>query len=306
MSRASDLTFFVAVARAGSLTAAARKLEITTAAASKRLSALEDHLGVRLLNRTTRRVSLTHEGEVYFEHAKRILEDIEALESRLTSSRAAPKGLLRVNAPLGFGRSYIAPLVSDFAKRFSEVEVQLTLTDRPLVLASEAIDVGIRFGEVPDARLIARRIAVNRRLVCASPTYLSRQGRPETPDDLSHHRCLVLRQNETGHGQWQFTRGNKSYAVKVRGPLSSNDGEVVMKWALDGHGVVMRAEWDIAKYLRSGRLELLLQDYALPPADIYAVYPERHNLSAKVGTFIDFLVERFARHAKAGGERASW
>ena len=296
----TDLAFFVAVAKAGSLTAAARKLDLTTAAASKRLSALENHLGVRLLNRTTRRVSLTHEGEVYFENAQRIVEDIEALEARLSSSRAEPKGLLRVNAPLGFGRSYIAPLISEFAKRNKSVEVQLTLTDRPLVMADEAIDIGIRFGEVPDSRLIARRIAANRRLICAAPTYIAKHGRPETPDDLAKHACIVLRQNETGQGLWKFTRGNKGFTVKVRGALSSNDGEVALKWALDGHGVVMRAEWDLAKYIRSGRLELLLEDYALPPADIYAVYPERHNLSAKVGAFIDFLIERF------GKQRTTW
>ena len=300
MARPSDLAFFVAVAKAGSLTAAARTMDITTAATSKRLSALEDHLGVRLLNRTTRRVSLTHEGEVYFENAKRIIEEIEALESRLSSSRARPRGLLRVNAPLGFGRTYIAPVISAFAKRYPDVEVQLTLTDRPLVMADEAIDVGIRFGEVPDSRLIARRIAPNRRLLCASRAYLQAHGRPETPDDLARHSCIVLRQNETAHGLWKFTRGNKNFAVKVRGALSSNDGEVVMKWALDGHGIVMRAEWDIAKYLRSGRLELVLEEYALPPADIYAVYPEKHNLSAKVGAFIDSLIEGFQKN------KASW
>jgi DNA-binding transcriptional LysR family regulator len=306
MARVSDLAFFVAVAQAGSLTAAARKMDITTAAASKHLSALEDQLGVRLINRTTRRLSLTHEGEIYFESAKRILEDIEALEGRISSGRAAPKGLLRVNAPLGFGRTYIAPAVSEFAKRYPAVELQLTLSDRPLVPASEAIDVSIRFGEVAEARLIARRIAANRRLICASPAYLGRHGRPAMPDDLSRHSCLVLRQGETAHGVWKFTRGSRSFAVKVRGPLSSNDGEVVLKWALDGHGVLMRAEWDIAKYLRSGRLVLLLEDYALPPADVHAVYPERHNLSAKVAAFIEFLIERFEKHAQAGDRRTSW
>jgi len=216
MARPSDLAFFVAVAKAGGLTAAARKLDITTAAASKRLSALEDQLGVRLLNRTTRRVSLTHEGEVYFENAKRIIEDIESLENRLSSSRARPHGLLRVNAPLGFGRTYIAPAISEFAKKFADVEVQLTLTDRPLVMADEAIDVGIRFGEVPDSRLIARRIAPNRRLICASRGYLASRGRPQVPDDLARHECLVLRQSEAAHGVWKFTRGHKTFTVKVR------------------------------------------------------------------------------------------
>lgn len=306
MARPPELAFFVAVVKAGSLTAAATRFDITAAAASKRLSALENHLGVRLLNRTTRRLSLTHEGQVYFDNAKRILEDIEALEALLTRSRAKPQGLLRVNAPLGFGRTYIAPAVSEFARRYPEVEVQLTLTDKPLVMADEAIDIGIRFGEVPDSRLIARRIAANRRLICASRTYLQAHGRPETPDDLARHRCLVLRQNETGQGVWKFRRGTRSYSVKVGGPLSSNDGEVVLKWALDGHGVLMRAEWDIARYLRSGRLELLLEDYALPPADIYAVYPERHNLSAKVAAFLDFLVQRFERQARLGDKSASW
>ena len=300
------LSSFVRVAAAGSFSQAARQLGVTTVAVSRNVQRLEGELGVRLLNRTTRRVSLTHEGEVYFENARRIIEEIEALESSLSRSRADPQGLLRVNAPLGFGRSYIAPLISNFAKRHPAVEVQLTLTDRPLVMADEAIDVGIRFGEVPDARLIARRIAANRRLICASRIYLEKHARPETPDDLARHRCLILRQNETAHGLWKFSRGTKAFAVKVRGPLSSNDGEVVMKWALDGHGIVMRAEWDIAKYLRSGRLELLLKDYALPPADIYAVYPERHNLSAKVGAFIDFLIEGFENHAKAGDQSAGW
>jgi len=167
------------------------------------------------------------------------------------------------------------------------------------VMADEAIDVGIRFGEVPDSRLIARRIAPNRRLICASRGYLAARGRPQVPDDLARHDCLVLRQSEAAHGVWKFTRGHKTFTVKVRGALSSNDGEVVIKWALDGHGIVMRAEWDIAKYLRSGRMELLLEGYDLPPADIYAVYPEKHNLSAKVGVFIDFLIERFRKHSKA-------
>lgn len=306
MSRESELLLFATLVKAGSLTAAARKLDVTTPAVSKRLAQLEGRLGVRLLNRTTRRVSLTHEGEVFLEGARRILGDIDEMESVVSSSRAAPRGLLRVNAPMGFGRSYIAPAISDFAKKHPDVEVQLQLTDHPLILADESIDVGIRFGEIPDTRMIARRIAPNLRLICASPLYLRKHGRPETPDDLARHRCLVLRQNETAYGTWRFTRGRRLYTVKVRGPLSSNDGEVVLKWALDGHGVLMRAEWDIAKYVRSGRLELLLGEYALPPADIFAVYPERHHLSAKVSAFIEFLIERFRRQKQGPGQDTTW
>lgn len=306
MARDSDLAFFVAVVKAGSLTAAARELDVTTPAVSKRLAALEARLGVRLLNRTTRRLSATHEGDVYLEQARHILGEIEDLERRVSSSRAAPQGLLRVNAPLGFGRTHIGPAVSEFAKRFADVEVQLTLTDRPLVLADQSIDVGIRFGRVPDSRMIARRIAMNRRLVSAAPSYLARAGTPRIPRDLLRHECIRLRQNDASHSLWEFSRGNREYPVKVGGRLVSNDGEVTLRWALEGHGVLVRAEWDIAKHLRSGRLVQLLEDYPLPEADIYAVYPQRHHLSAKVIAFIDFVTERFARHARLEGAKEPW
>ena len=153
--------------------------------------------------------------------------------------------------------------------------------------------MGIRFGELPDARLIARKVSTNRRFLCAAPAYLKKFGYPKVPDDLARHNCIVLRQNDAAYGIWRFARGRKTDTVKVRGALSSNDGEVALTWALDGHGILMRAEWDIAKYLRSGRLQLVLEVYPLPPADIHAVYPERHNLSAKVRVFVEFLVEQF-------------
>jgi DNA-binding transcriptional LysR family regulator len=305
MSRESELTFFATLAKAGSLTAAARELDVTPPAVSKRLAQLEARLGVRLLHRTTRRIGLTHEGEVYLESARRILGEIDELEQAVSSARVAPRGLLRVNAPLGFGRTYICPMISEFSKQFPEVQVQLQLSDHPLILADESIDVGIRFGEMPDARMVARRIAPNRRLICASPAYLKQHGTPATPEDLARHNCLVLRQNETASGIWRFTRGRKVHTVKVHGNLSSNDGEVVLKWALDGHGVLQRAEWDIAKYVRSGRLKLLIEEYALPPADIFAVFRERHQLPAKVGAFIDFLIERF-RKRKGDADVSSW
>jgi DNA-binding transcriptional LysR family regulator len=293
MSRESELTFFATLVKAGSLTAAAREMNVTPPAISKRLQQLENRLGVRLLHRTTRRIGLTHEGEVYLENARRILDEIDELESAVSGSRVAPRGLLRVNAPMGFGRTYITPLVSDFAKKYPDVQVQLQLSDHPLILADESIDVAIRFGDLPDARVVARRIAPNRRLLCASPAYLQKHGIPQTPEELPRHNCLILRQNETASGIWRLTRGRKAHTVKVHGNLSSNDGEVVLKWALDGHGVLQRAEWDIAKYVRSGRLRLVLEDYALPPADIYAVYPERNHMSAKVSAFIDFLIAGF-------------
>jgi DNA-binding transcriptional LysR family regulator len=307
MRGGSDLAFFATLVKEGTLSAAARELDVSPPAVSKRLAQLERRLGVRLLNRTTRRVSLTAEGEVYAEVGRRILSEVEELEQRIGSARAAPRGQLRVNATLGFGRIYVAPVVSAFRRRYPEVEVLLQLTDRPVNLTDEAFDVGIRFGELPDARIVARKIANNRRLLCASPKYLDLRGRPATPNDLTRHDCIVLRQNDSAYGVWKLRRGRQSESVKVRGPLSSNDGSVVLAWALDGHGILMRADWEVADHLRSGRLELVLPEYALPPADIHAVYPERHHLSARVRVFVDFLVERFRAYAQRGpGVPSRW
>ncbi len=297
MNADTELAFFCLLVKQGSLAATARELNLTPPAVSRRLSQLEERLGVRLLNRTTRRISLTGEGEVYFESALRILSDIDEMERLVSSSREAPKGLLRVNAPLGFGRSYIGPAISVFTKTYPDVDVQLHLTDRPISLPDEAIDVSIRFGELPDSRLIAKKIAANRRLLCASPAYLRAAGQPVYPHDLTQHQCIVLRQNESAYGNWRLSRGKQTETIKVHGRLSTNDGEVALNWALEGHGILMRAEWDVAKYLRSGRLVQLLADYDTPPADVYAVYLERLNLSARVAYFVEHLRDFLSRHA---------
>ena len=228
------------------------------------------------------------------------------MERLISNNRSAPKGLLRVNAPLGFGRTYITPIVSNFVKRYPEVEVQLQLTGHPLSLVGEAFDIGIRFGEVPDARVIAKKIAANRRLVCASPSYLKKFGVPKVPHDLTRHNCIVLRQNDAAYGTWRFTKGRNSETVKVRGTLSSNDGEVALNWVLDGHGLMLSAEWDIAKYLRSGRLQSVLEEFAAPPADIFAVYPEKHNASSKVRVFTEFLVASFHERSHSSKSPIKW
>jgi len=285
----NELAFFCLLIKQGSLVATARELNLTPPAVSRRLSQLEDRLGVRLLNRTTRRISLTHEGKIYFENALRILQEIDEMEQRISSSRTSPKGLLRVNAPFGFGRSYIAPAISSFAKIFPEIEVQLHLTDRPIHLPNDAIDVSIHFGQIPDSRLIAKKIAANKRLLCASPTYIKNAGEPHTPRDLSLHQCIVLRQNDSAFANWRLTRGNLEETIKVHGRLSSNDGQVAINWALEGYGILMRAEWDVAKYLKSGRLVQVLKDYDTPPADIYAVYMDRLEHSPRVAYFLDHL-----------------
>jgi LysR family transcriptional activator of dmlA len=293
MNAISDLAFFVMLVKQGSLAAVARELGVTPPVVSTNLAKLELRLGVRLLNRTTRRMSVTHEGEVYYAEAVRILAEVEELESSVAESRAVPKGLLRVNATIGFGRQYIGPAISGFVRKFPEVEVQLQVTDRPLNLSDEAFDVGIRIGMLPDARFHARKIASNFRVLCASPVYLHNNPAPATPRDLQRHHCIVLRENDAAYGTWHLQQGKKEETVKVRGGLSTNHGEVALGWALDGHGILMRSEWDIAPYLRSGRLCPVLPDWQLAPADIFAVYPERLNMSAKVTAFVDFMRERF-------------
>lgn len=301
MMQPLELLFFEKIVKEGSLSAAAREMGVTPASVSKRLTKLEERLGVPLVNRTTRRLSLTEEGEIFHANATRIIAELDDMERLVSRNRTAPKGLLRVNAPLGFGRTYVTPLISKFVKLYPEVEVQLQLTDHPLNLVDDAFEVGIRFGEIPDTRLIAKRIAANRRLVCAAPSYLKRSGIPRVPHDLTRHNCIILRQNDNAYGTWRFLRGKNVETVKVRGTLSSNDGEVALNWVLDGHGIMLRAEWDIARYLRSGRLQVLLEDYAAPPADIFAVYPERHSSSSRVRAFTEFLATSFS---DPGGSRS--
>ncbi|MFD4836139.1 LysR family transcriptional regulator [Achromobacter sp. NPDC058515] len=296
---ASELQFFVLVARLGSLSAAARQLDLTPPAATKRLALMERRLGVRLVNRTTRSISLTNEGETYLAYATRILAELREMEDVVSSSGAEPRGLLRVNATLGFGRTAIAPLVSEFAKRYPRVEVELEVTDRPVDLVEGGFDLAIRFGELPDKRLSARRVMTNRRFLCASPLYLKTFGTPSTLADLANHRCIIHRQNDEAHGVWRFTRAGQAEVVKVAGGLSSNDGDIVLGWALDGHGILVRSEWDLAKYLESGRLRVVLPGFTLPSADLFVYYPQRRNQAARARAFIDFLVEAFQPPANA-------
>ena len=296
-----DLRFFSVLASAGSLSAAARELGITTPAVSKHLALMESRVGVSLVNRTTRRMSLTPEGELCLEHARRILGEIDDMEELLGLAKATPKGLLRVNATLGFGRSHVAPLISRFVRKHPQVEVQLQLSVNPPPLTEDSFDVCIRFGAPPDARVIARHIAPNRRLLCASPAYLAKHGIPKVPNDLTRHNCIGIRQGEEAYGVWRLASGGGRNAhtesIKTRGNLATNDGEIAVNWALDGHGILMRAEWDIERFLRNGRLVHVLPQYFTPDADIHAVYPQRHQLAARVRAFVDFVAVSFAQRA---------
>ena len=298
----ADLGFFSALASAGSLSAAARELDITTAAVSKHLALMESRMGVSLVNRTTRRMSLTPEGELYLEHARRILGEIDGMEQLLGASQATPQGLLRVNATLGFGRSHVAPLISQFVRSYPQVEVQLQLSVNPPPLTDDAYDVCMRFGPPPDARVIAKYIAPNRRLLCAAPSYLARHGTPKVPNDLTRHNCIGIRQGDEGYGVWRLSTGRGRNAstevIKTRGNLATNDGEIAVNWALDGHGILMRAEWDIERYLRSGRLVHVLPQYHTPDADIHAVYPQRHQMATRVRVFVDFVSLAFSQQVQ--------
>jgi len=292
----SDLGFFSLLVKHGSLVAAAQQLGVTPPAVSKRLAAIERRLGVRLLQRTTRRISLTPEGETYLVDGARVLEDLETLERTVAGSRAVPKGLMRVCATLGFGRRHVAPALSKFARGYPEVEVQLHLTDRPVNLVEHRFDLQMRFGELPDARLTARLLARNRRVLCASPAYLRHAGEPTSPRELAQHKCLFIRESDETFGTWHLRSGARAETVKVRGPLASNDGECVLGWALDGHGILMRSLWEAAPMLRSGKLRPVLSEWSLPGADIYAVFPTRSHLSAKTRALVDFLLDAFEAH----------
>ncbi len=297
----ADLGFFSTLASAGSLSAAARELGISTPAVSKHLALMEARVGVSLVTRTTRRMGLTPEGEVYLAHARRILGEIDGLQALIGAAKAHPQGLLRVNVTLGFGRSHVAPLISRFVQQYPAVEVQLQLSVNPPPLTDDAFDVCIRFGAPPDARVIARHIAPNRRLLCAAPAYLARHGSPKVPNDLTRHHCIGIRQGEEAYGLWRLASGRNApaEAVKTRGTLTTNDGEIAVNWALDGHGILMRAEWDIARYLQDGRLVQVLPQYSTPDADIYAVYPQRHQLAARVRAFVDFMAASLPQQAMA-------
>jgi DNA-binding transcriptional LysR family regulator len=289
----ADLQFFSSLVAAGSLSAAARELRISTPAVSKRLSQLEARLGVSLLTRTTRRMGLTAEGETCLAHARRILGDLDDLEQLMGLSRTTPSGVLRVNATLGFGRSHIGPLVSRFVQRYPKVDVRLQLSADPPPLTEDAFDVCVRFGPPQEARVIARRLADNERLLCASPAYLAAHGEPRTPADLAQHNFISIRQGEEAWGVLRMTRrsarSGPAESVKTRGNLTTNDGGIAVQWALDGHGVLLRAEWDIRKYLASGRLRQLLPQFRMPDADLYAVYLPQHQTAARVMAFVDFL-----------------
>ncbi len=284
----TDLRIFTRIVATGSLSQAGRELNLSLAVVSKRLAALEDRLGVRLINRTTRRLNATQEGVEFFERCQRILADLEEAEAAVTTGREQPKGLLRVTAAIAFGRRRVAPAIVEFSRRHPEVQVDLELTDRTVDLVDSGIDVAIRAGALQDSSLIARKLVGNYRVVVASPDYLVRRGRPEIPEDLARHDCL----NFSALGDvWTFIGPNGPFQIRLDTRLRTNDGEVGHEWALAGAGLVMKSIWDVGDDIAAGRLVRVLADWPSPAAAIHALYPTSRHLSAKVRSFVDFLGE---------------
>ncbi|MCA0997343.1 LysR family transcriptional regulator [Alloyangia pacifica] len=287
-----DLGFFVLLARHESFVETAREMGVTASAVSRRLARLEEKLGVRLMNRTTRRVSLTGEGELYFSKAVRLLGEIEELENSLRVGLEHPSGLLRINATFGFSRTYIAPTVAEFSELYPEVEVQLVVTDAPLNIVEQGFDLNIRFGNSPSSNLIQRLLQRNRRFMCASTSYLEKHGSPKSLKDLTHRDCIVLRQEHDIYDIWRFDDvAGETASARVNGRLSTNDGEMAREWMLGGKGIMLRSEWDISRHVRDGHLRVVLPNY-FQTANIAAIYPKRHNLTAKVSIFVDMLAQR--------------
>lgn len=285
-----EMSVFNRVVSTGSLTAAARDLGVSTAAVSRKLAALEARLGVRLLHRTTRKLSLTDEGAVYHEASARILAEIEEADAAAAARRVEPQGVLKVAMPASFGLKHIAPLMPQFAERYPRVQLAFSLSDRSVNVIEEGFDVAIRIAELEDSSLAARRLAPNRRVVCASPEYLRRHGTPRVPADLLKHNCLTT---TDFHMTWEYRDPQgKRDSVRVSGRHACDNWEVLREWAVAGMGVALKSTWDVREHLDDGSLVLLLPDYAFgPDVAIYAVYPHRRYLPAKTRLFIDFLAD---------------
>jgi LysR family transcriptional regulator, transcriptional activator for dmlA len=292
----SDISLFAMIAKLGNMAAVAQQLGVTPPVVSRRLAALEKRLGVRLMNRTTRSISLTPEGEAYLLDGSRILDQLQALEHRIGGGSSQPQGTLRVAATLGFGRKYVSPLLARFADQYPEVNVQLHLSERPFNLIEQAMDVAVRFGELADGRLTARLLAHNRRLLCASPQYLERAGVPEHPRDLGRHNCIFIREGDEAFGTWHLRNGSDYMSIKVRANLSTNDGHCALAWALEGRGILMRSQWDIADHVRNQRLVPVLESWQTPGADIHVVFQAANQLPAKTRHLVDMLVQAFEPH----------
>jgi DNA-binding transcriptional LysR family regulator len=294
MDRLSGMAVFAKVVETESFTAAASSLGMSKSAVSKAISTLEDRLGARLLNRTTRRLALTEIGRAFYERCARVVAEAEEAELAVTRLQEVPRGVLRINAPVSFSILHLGPALADFMSRYEELAVEIDAVDRFVDLIEEGYDVAVRIASsLPDSSLIARRITDNEMVVCASPAYWDRLGRPATPRDLTGHTCFTYAY-ASNPCEWAFVgREGERLAIRVGGRLHTNNGDVALDAALAGLGVIRLPRFICGPHLASGELEPVLQEWMPAPNGIFAIYPHNRHLSAKVRVFVDFLVERF-------------
>ncbi|WP_447786509.1 LysR substrate-binding domain-containing protein [Pseudomonas germanica] len=287
-----DLRVLLTVIRKNGFAAAADELGLSPAYVSKRIQILETTLGTRLLHRTSRRVSLTEDGERVQRWALRILDDFQQLHDELSDAHDSPRGRLHLCSSFGFGRNHVAPAVSLLAERYPDLEIRLDLFDRVVDIINEGFDLEIRVGDDIPGQHIGRHLVSNRRVLCAAPGYLQLRGTPQTLDELQQHDCLVIKERDNAFGVWHLDRDGGQESVRVSGPLSSNNGEIVLQWALDGRGVLLRSLWDVKPLLEQGRLVQVLDDYS-QSANVWAVYPTRLAHSGKLRACVEFLQAHF-------------
>jgi len=289
MDRLKQIESFVAVATKGSLTAAAQAEGVAPAVIGRRIDGLEERLGVKLLVRTTRRITLTHEGSAFLEDCQRLLADIASAEASVSAGGVKASGHLRVTAPAGFGRRHVAPLVPGFRAAHPDVSLSLNLSDRVVDIVNEGFDCAIRVGDLPDSSLVSVRLADNRRLCVATPAYLKKAGSPATPSDLTRHACLTLSSDASQTRGWAFTVDGEVAHLRPSGPLDCSDGQVLHEWCLQGLGIAWRSTWEVERDVAAGRLQVVLEPFAAPPNGIFAVFPHAKHLPLRVRLWIDFI-----------------
>jgi DNA-binding transcriptional LysR family regulator len=293
MDRLAAIEAFVRVAECGSFSQAAQRLHSSKSVVSRQVGALEAELGARLIHRTTRALTLTEAGRSYFERATRILADLDEANASVGQLQSAPRGQLRVNAPMSFGFLHLASAVPDFLNRYGDVELELIMNDRFVDLVEEGFDVAVRIGKLEDSSLVARRLAPMRRTVCAAPSYLQRRGIPDSPEDLKSHECLCY-SNVGMTQEWRFVRPDgRPWPIEVHGRLHANNGDALRVAALQGFGLAVLPRFLTGRDVQSGALVSVLEPFMPQDSAVYAVYPHARHLSPKVRAFVDFLAERF-------------
>jgi DNA-binding transcriptional LysR family regulator len=294
MDRFKQIETFVRVADAGSLAAAALEEAVSPVILGRRIDALEKRLGVKLMYRSTRRLVLSEEGSAFLERCRGLLFEWDQAENEMAVGRRSVSGHLIVSAPAAFGRKHVAPLAPAYLADKPELRVSFSLTDRVVDLVREGYDMSIRIGGAVDPSFVAVKLASNRRVVCGTPEYFARYGRPHTLEDLQQHNCLAFNLQGGQNRGWFFQRNGKIVTMRVGGTLDCNDGELLHRWTSEGRGLGWRSSWEVAQQLERGELETVLDEYALPDYDILAVYPQQRYVPAKVRYFIDYLKTVYA------------